>query len=101
MSCSHASNILTGIDFYDATFHQNRGAFNGAPPIHMYDLSQQTVALWQQSIGILPTTTSYGGRNPAFGLREDRLRPDRGELFRRRPALPLDSGETQPGYISA
>jgi len=48
------SNILTGIDFYDATFHQNRGAFNGAPPIHMYDLSQQTIAAyWQQTISFL------------------------------------------------
>src|SRR5258708_7107853 len=57
------SNILTGIDFYDATFHQNRGAFIGAPPIHMYDLSQQTLAAyWQQTIGFLPTTDfSYCG----------------------------------------
>src|SRR5450432_1012083 len=26
------SAILTGIDYYDATFHQNRGAFKGFPP---------------------------------------------------------------------
>ena len=26
------SQILTGIDYYDATFHQERGAFQGLPP---------------------------------------------------------------------
>ena len=36
------SNILTGIDYYDATFHQDRGAFKGITPFHIYDLSQQT-----------------------------------------------------------
>ena len=63
------SNILTGIDFYDATFHQNRGPVIGAPPIHMYDLSQQTVAAyWQQSIQH-PSDHRlllHGGRDPAF-----------------------------------
>ena len=37
------SNILTGIDYLRRDLStQNRGAFIGAPPIHMYDLSQQT-----------------------------------------------------------
>ena len=58
------SQILTGIDYYDATFHQERGAFKGVPPIHTYDLSQQTLAgYWQHTIGLLPTTDfSYGAR---------------------------------------
>ena len=36
----------------------------GGIPIHVYDLSQQTLgAYWQQTIGLLPTTDfSYGGR---------------------------------------
>ena len=92
------SNILTGIDFYDATFHQNRGAFIGAPPIHMYDLSQQTVAAyWQQSIGILPTTDfSYGGRIQHFAVTaRDRLDPTAPNYFGDAQAMPLDSGETQ------
>ena len=64
------SSLLSGVDYYDATFHQNRSAFIGAPPIHMYDLSQQTVAAyWQQTIGFLPTTDfSYGGRIQHFSL---------------------------------
>jgi iron complex outermembrane recepter protein len=95
------SNILTGIDFYDATFHQNRGAFIGAPPIHMYDLSQQTVAAyWQQTIGFLPTTDfSYGGRIQRFSLNaRDTLNnpPDCALSFSCGvQAFPLDSNETQ------
>jgi iron complex outermembrane receptor protein len=92
------SNILTGIDFYDATFHQNRGAFIGAPPIHMYDLSQQTVAAyWQQTIGFLPTTDfSYGGRIQHFSLTaRDRLDPAAPNYFGDAQAMPLDTGENQ------
>jgi iron complex outermembrane recepter protein len=92
------SNILTGIDFYDATFHQNRSAFNGAPPIHMYDLAQQTVAAyWQQTIGFLPTTDfSYGGRIQHFSLTaRDTLNPAAPNYFGDAQAMPLDNGETQ------
>src|SRR5204862_184030 len=38
------SAILTGIDYYDANYHSDRPLFNGAAPIHVYDLSQQTLA---------------------------------------------------------
>ena len=52
------------------------------PPIHIYDLSQQTLAgYWQQTIGLLPTTDfSYGARiqNTSLSAR-DRLN-DRAEL---------------------
>jgi iron complex outermembrane receptor protein len=92
------SNILTGIDFYDTTYHQNRSAFNGAPPIHMYDLSQQSVAAyWQQSISILPTTEfSYGGRIQHFTLTaRDTLDPFAPNNFGDAQAMPLDNGETQ------
>jgi iron complex outermembrane receptor protein len=92
------SNILTGIDYYDATFHQNRGAFIGAPPIHMYDLSQRTVAAyWQQTIGIIPTTDfSYGGRIQRMSLAaRDALDPTAPNYFGDAQAMPLDTGETQ------
>jgi iron complex outermembrane receptor protein len=58
------SSILTGVDYYDATFHSERPPTKGTPPIHTYDLKQQTLAgYWQQTIGLLPTTDfSYGGR---------------------------------------
>lgn len=92
------SNILTGIDYYDATFHQNRGAFIGAPPIHIYDLSQRTVAAyWQQTIGIIPTTDfSYGGRIQRMSLAaRDVLDPTAPNYFGDARAMPLDTGETQ------
>jgi iron complex outermembrane receptor protein len=95
------SNILTGIDFYDATFHQNRSPVIGAPPIHMYDLSQQTLAAyWQQSIAVLPSTDfSYGGRIQRFNLSaRDTLNnaPDCALSFSCSvQALPLDNTETQ------
>ena len=91
------SAILTGVDFYDATFHQERGAFKGVAPIHTYDLSQQTLAgYWQQTIGLLPTTDfSYGARiqNTRLGAR-DRYDPLAPFAFDAQ-ALPLDSSETQ------
>jgi iron complex outermembrane receptor protein len=92
------SNILTGIDYYDATLHQNKGAFIGAPPIHMYDLQQRSIAAyWQQTVGILPTTdVSYGGRIQRFSLAaRDALDPTAPNYFGDAQAMPLDTGETQ------
>jgi len=91
------STILTGIDYYDATFHQNRGAFQGLPPWHMYDLAQQTLAgYWQQTAGLLPTTDiSYGARVQNTNLRaRDRFDPTAPFAFDTQ-ANPLDSNETQ------
>jgi iron complex outermembrane receptor protein len=91
------SSILTGIDYYDATFHQDRGAYKGFSPIHMYDLSQQTLAgYWQHTIGLLPTTDfSYGARvqNTRLSAR-DRYDPTAPFAFSAQN-LPLDSDETQ------
>jgi iron complex outermembrane recepter protein len=91
------STILTGIDYYDATYHSNRSQFNGFPPIHVYDLSQQTLAgYWQQTIGLLPTTDfSYGARaqNTRLNAR-DRFDPNAPGAFDTQ-AIPLDSSETQ------
>ncbi len=93
------SNILTGIDYYDATYHSRIAAqFNGFAPIHVYDLSQQTLAgYWQQTVGLLPTTDfSYGGRapeHPPERARSLRSRPPRGAFDTQ--ANPLDSSETQ------
>ena len=58
------SAILTGVDYYDATYHSGASGRQSMIPIHTYDLSQQTLAgYFQQTIGLLPTTDfSYGGR---------------------------------------
>jgi len=91
------STILTGVDYYDAIYHSNRSAFNGFPPIHVYDLNQQTLAgYWQQTIGLLPTTDfSYGARvqNTSLAAR-DRFDPNAPGAFDTQ-ANPLNSNETQ------
>jgi iron complex outermembrane recepter protein len=91
------STVLTGVDYYDAIYHSNRSEFNGFSPIHVYDLSQQTLAgYWQQTIGLLPTTDfAYGGRiqNTSLTAR-DRFDPTAPGAFDTQ-AIPLDSNETQ------
>jgi len=91
------SQILTGIDFYDTTFYQTRGAFRGVAPYHAYNLTQQSVAgYWQQTIGLLPTTDfSYGARVQNTHLNAtDRHDPTAPFAFDAQ-ALPLDSNEGQ------
>jgi iron complex outermembrane receptor protein len=90
------SSILTGIDYYDATFRQQRGAFQGVPPIHTYDLSQQSLAgYWMHTVGLLPTTDfSYGARvqNTWLSAR-DRYDPNAPFAFDAQ-ATPLNQSET-------
>ena len=92
------SSILTGIDYYDATFHQESRRIQRRCPIgHIYDLSQQTLAgYWQHTVGLLPTTDfSYGARvqNTRLSAR-DRYDPAAPFAFGAQN-LPLDSNETQ------
>src|SRR6202171_4900420 len=92
-----ASSVLTGIDYYDATFHQDRGAVKGFAPWHKYDIAQQTLAgYWQQTVGLLPTTDfSYGARVQNTDLNaRDRFDPTAPFAFGAQ-AIPLDSSETQ------
>jgi iron complex outermembrane receptor protein len=91
------SDILTGVDYYDATYHSNRPAFMGFAPIHVYDLNQQTLAgYWQQTIGLLPTTDfSYGVRAQNTGLRARDLYDPNAPFAFSAQAIPLDSSETQ------
>jgi len=91
------SNILTGMDYYDASYHSNRSQFSGLPPIHIYDLSQQTIAAyWQQTLGLFPTTDfSYGARVQSINLAaRDRFDPTAPGAFDTQ-ANPLNSNETQ------
>ena len=91
------SSLLSGIDYYDATYHQDRGAFKGFAPYHRYDLAQQTLAgYWQHTIGFLPTTDfSYGARVQNTNLTaRDRFDAAAPFAFDTQ-ALPLASNETQ------
>jgi iron complex outermembrane recepter protein len=96
------SQILTGIDYYDATFHQDRGAFQGVLPDHIYDLSQKSLGgYWQHTVGLLPTTDfAYGARiqNTRLSARDryDDMAPSCAMFFNcGAQAFPLDSSETQ------
>lgn len=90
------STILTGIDYYDMTFREARGAYQGVDPYHIYNIDQQTVAgYWQQTIGLLPTTDfAYGARveNTSVSAR-DHYDPNAPFAFDTQ-ATPLDSDET-------
>ncbi|MBN9599947.1 MAG: TonB-dependent receptor [Afipia sp.] len=58
------SNVLTGIDYYNAGYDSDRSQWIGVAPIHAYHLNQETLAgYWQHTVGLLPSTdVSYGGR---------------------------------------
>ena len=91
------SAILTGFDYYDATYHSERPEFQGAPPLDVFDVSQKTLAAyWQQTIGILPTTDfSYGGRIQSTTVSaRDLLDPTAPGFFGENQIAPLDSTET-------
>ena len=91
------SQLLTGIDYYDASFQQNRGAGQGLAFWHTYDLRQQTVAgYFQHTLGVAPTTElSYGVRVQTISLsardKFDSSAPFNADIG----ALPLSSNETQ------
>ena len=90
------SQILTGIDYNDATVNQSRGAFKGFAPWHIYNLSQQSIGgYWQQTVGLLPTTDfSYGARVQSTRL-SARDRYDGTAPFAfSAESLPLDQTET-------
>jgi iron complex outermembrane receptor protein len=91
------STLLTGIDYYDATYNQDRGAFQGLAPWHMYDLRQQTAAYYfQHMVSVAPATdVSYGARVQNTNLSaRDKFDPTAPFAFDTQ-ALPLDSSETQ------
>jgi iron complex outermembrane receptor protein len=90
------STILTGIDYYDATYHSNRSELQSSPPLDVYDLTQQSLAAyWQQTIGILPSTDfSYGGRIQRTSVTaRDTLDPNAPGYFGEQQIAPLDSSE--------
>ncbi len=91
------STILTGIDYYDATYHSNRSELQGDPPLDVFDGTQKTLAAyWQQTIGILPTTDfSYGARiQQTTATASDTLNPNAPGYFGESQINPLDSTET-------
>lgn len=95
------SKILTGIDYNDATYESKRGQDFSVPPIHVYNLAQQSLAgYWQQTVSFLPTTDfSYGGRIQRTSLSaRDRVDPLAPGNFGDAQALPLNTSETNHAW---
>jgi iron complex outermembrane receptor protein len=92
------SSVLTGIDYYDAVYHQDQSGLKGLPPVHMFDLNQKSLAgYWQQTIGLLPTTDfAYGGRIQNMSLdARDIFNPLASPFAFGAQANPLFTQETQ------
>jgi iron complex outermembrane receptor protein len=95
------SAILTGIDYYDASYHSNRSDMQGDPPLDVFEGSQKTLAAyWQQTIGILPSTDfSYGARiQQTHATASDSLNPNAPGFFGESQINPLDSTEINHAF---
>jgi hypothetical protein len=77
----------------------NRSTQLSDPPIHRYDLTQRSIAVyWQQTLGITPKTdVSWGGRVQQTSLSaRDRFDPNApGAFFFDAQATPLNKDEQQ------
>jgi iron complex outermembrane recepter protein len=95
------SAILTGIDFYDASYHSNRSQLQSDPPLDVFTGSQTTLAAyWQQTIEILSTTDfSYGARiQQTHATASDALNPNAPGYFGEQQIAPLDSTEVNHAF---
>jgi iron complex outermembrane receptor protein len=95
------SAILTGIDYYDASYHSNRSDMQGDPPLDVFEGSQKTLAAyWQQTIGILPSTDfSYGARiQQTHATASDTLNPNAPGFFGESQINPLDTTEVNHAF---
>jgi iron complex outermembrane recepter protein len=95
------STILTGIDYYDATYHSNRSQLQSEPPLDVYDLTQKTLGLyWQHTIGILPTTDfAYGARIQQTSVTaNDILDPAAPGFFGQNQINPLNTSEVNHAF---
>jgi iron complex outermembrane receptor protein len=93
------TKVIAGIDYYNSELEARRSSALADPPIHTYNLRQQTAAAYaQQTLGVLPTTDlSWGGRLEQTKLsardRFDPTAPGAFPLFDVE-ATPLDKTET-------
>jgi iron complex outermembrane receptor protein len=95
--------LIAGIDFYDNTYGSDRSLHLNDPPIHRYDVTQDTLASYfMETVSVLPRTDlSFGARLQAnhttAGDRLDPTAPGTSCLFCTPDpqGLPLDKRETQ------
>jgi iron complex outermembrane receptor protein len=93
--------LITGLDVYHSIYDSDRSRHLGEAPIHRYDLTQTTAALYfQETVGVRPDTDiSFGARvqRNAISAR-DQFDPNApGALSSSAPnqGLPLDDSEVQ------
>jgi iron complex outermembrane receptor protein len=95
---SMPTKVITGVDFYSSELEARRSSALTDPPIHTYNLRQQTAAVYaQQTLGVLPSTDlSWGGRLEQTKLSaRDHFDPTApGAFFFDAEAIPLDNTET-------
>lgn len=90
------TKVTTGIDYYNSTLEARRSVALNDPPFHIYNLRQQSTAIYgQQILGVLPTTdVSWGGRLEQTRLSaRDHFDPTAPGAFDAQ-AIPLDKAET-------
>src|SRR5262249_42653475 len=96
------SKLIAGMDIYEAVFGSDRPLFQGAPPIHRYDLAQLNGAFYaMETLALAPTLDlGFGGgvQRTAIAAR-DRLDPNApGALFATPQGIPLDNQETNHAW---
>jgi iron complex outermembrane receptor protein len=92
------AQATTGVDYYYAVYGSDRSQFMGAPPVHRFDLTQQSVGgYWQQTVAVLPSTdVSYGARLQSTNVKaRDRVDTTAPGYFGDAEGLPLDKTELQ------
>lgn len=92
------SQVLTGIDYYYATYTSDRSQSPIDIPLHRYNLQQSTLGgYWQHTINVLPSTDfSYGARLQSISLSaRDKLNTNAPNWFGDAEGLPFDKTELQ------
>ena len=70
------SRIIAGIDYYNSAYDSDRPLFEGAAPIHRYDLAQWSLAgYWQQTLSLTADT------DVSFGFRHQRTHVSARDTF--------------------
>jgi iron complex outermembrane receptor protein len=97
------TKVIAGVDYYNSELEAKRSVKLNDPPIHTYDLQQQSTAAYaQQTLAILPTTDlSWGGRLEQTRLdAHDTFDPTAPGAFPLFDAQAIPLGKTETNYAA-
>jgi iron complex outermembrane recepter protein len=98
-----SGKLVAGIDYYDTIYGSDRSRELNEAPIHRYDLTQRTAAVYfMETLGVLPTTdVSFGARYQNNNTTaRDRVDFNAPGAFFPVEGLPFDGSERQwAGHI--